>query len=394
MDNRLIEKYLLQDCLATYDPYDIWKTKIGIVVKRFYFQNKYLGLIPAGILTIYDLYINNKFRLLYKKQEYPIVRAQAALCLLNLYEHDKKNIYLEYARKHIDWLINNSSKGYHGYCWGLNFNWIYSATEIYDKNIPFSTHTPYPLEALIKYYKITQNKSILEVIKSIFLFLENDIKVMKETNELLILSYGVEKDRIVSNSNSYIMYMYALLLDFFPEKESYIKNKILKIYNFIISVQHENGSWLYSPYDINTFIDCFHSAFVIKNIIKTNNIVKLNQSLKIVKNGYSFIIDNFLDKKEFLFKRFSKSNKISLVKFDLYDNAEMLTLSINLDDNNTKKKLKLSIIKNFTKDEDISSTIDLFSIKRNNNHLRWAIIPYLYALSLEGTSDVRNFRNN
>jgi len=378
---KLIERYCLWDDLSTYDPYDIWKTDIGIKVKQLYYRNKYLGLLPAGALTIFDLYINNNLRLGYKKQEYPIVRAQAALTLMNLYKKEPKPVYLEYAKKHIDWLLANSSKGYSGYSWGLNFDWVYSANEIYNKNIPFSTHTPYPLEAMVNYYKLTKDDRLLEPIKSLFLFLEKDLKIMQEDEEKLIVSYGVSRDRIVTNANSYVMYMYALLLDFFPDKRGYIQGKIGKLYNFLVSVQQADGSWIYSPYDGNSFIDCFHSAFVLKNIIKTNQLLSLPQSTQIVQKGYKYLLENFLNEDKMLFRRFSKANKISLVKFDLYDNAEMLNLAFLMDDKNLLEKLEKSIRLNFIQKEKIGSTIEIFGSLKNINHLRWAAMPYLHALS-------------
>lgn len=381
----LIEQYCLRDDLSTYDPYDIWKTDIGIKVKQLYYKNKYLGLLPAGVLTIYDLYINNSLRIGYKKQEYPIVRAQSALALLNLYKKESKDIYLEYAKKHIDWLLENSSKGYSGYCWGLDFDWVYSATDTYDKNTPFSTHTPYPLEAMVQYYNIAKDNSLLEPIKSLFAFLEQDIKIMQEDDKRLIVSYGVEKDRIVTNANSYVMYMYALLLDFYPEKREYIENKIRKLYHFLVSVQLGDGSWIYSPFDANSFIDCFHSAFVLKNIIKTSRIFPLENSEEIVSKGYRYVLENFLDQEKMLFRRFSQSNKISLVKFDLYDNAEMLNLVFLLNDNMMIEKLSRSIQNNFVENGKIGSTIEIFGSLKNMDHLRWAVVPYHYALSnLEG----------
>jgi rhamnogalacturonyl hydrolase YesR len=385
INNNFVKKYLLTNDLSSFDPYDIWKTKIGINTKKLYYKNKYLGLIPAGLLTMYDLYINNNLRLGYKKQEFPIVRAQAVLSLLNLYKLEPKNNYLEYAKKHIDWLLNNSSKGHSGYCWGLNFNWQYSKSNMYDKNTPFSTHTPYPLEALIEYYKITKDSNLIEPIKSILLFLEKDLKIMEENNNILIISYGVQKDRIVANSNSYVMYMYSLLLEFFPEKKDYIENKIYKIYNFLKSIQNKDGSWLYSPYENSTFIDCFHSCFILKNILKSNSILKLNNSSEIVKKGYDFLINNFLDKDYFLFRRFYKSNKISLIKFDLYDNAELLNISKLLNDNKTYIKLQEAIEKSFVdKNNNIASTIDLTNNLKNRSHLRWAIMPYLLASTAQG----------
>lgn len=380
-ENRVKEVFCQAE-LKSYDPYDIWKTAIGIKTRKIFYRNKWIGLIPAGVLTIYDLYLNNDKRVGYASQEFPIVRAIAALTLINLYESNKDLEALEFAKIHIDWLIDNSSQGYHGDCWGLGFDWVYSEHCTYDKNTPFSTHTPYPLEALIKYYKITGDTLVLAAIKSVFLFLEYDLKKMLENEEILIISYGTDKDRIVTNANSYVLYMYALLLEFIPEKKHYIENKIKKIYNFITSVQSNNGAWLYSPYDKNSFIDCFHSAFIIKNIIKSNKIVKLRESQTVVQLGYKYILEHCLDQKKFLFKRFSKNNKISLVKFDLYDNAEMLNLSSLLNDLSTYTKLDKAIKKQFIVNENsIGSTIDLFGSIKNKNHLRWAVAPYLYVLS-------------
>jgi hypothetical protein len=205
---------------------------------------------------------------------------------------------------------------------------------------------------------------------------------MKETEDMLILSYGVEKDRIVTNANSYSMYMYALLIDFLPEQEEYIKGKIKKLYNFIISVQQDNGSWLYSPYDDDTFIDCFHSAIVVKNIIKTGRLTFLEDVDTVSTRGYTYIIKSFMNEEYNLCKRFSISNKISLTKFDLYDNAEVLNLAIMQDDKETVQKLSNAIQKHFINEKnEVASMIDLLGKRKNFNHLRWAVVPYLNTLS-------------
>lgn len=85
---QMIRKYCLSNYLATYDPYDIWKTGIGVSVKKLFNISRLLGAIPALVLTLYDQLINNRLRLGYKKQEYPIVRALAAQILLNEYQTD------------------------------------------------------------------------------------------------------------------------------------------------------------------------------------------------------------------------------------------------------------------------------------------------------------------
>jgi len=82
-----------------------------------------------------------------------------------------------------------------------------------------------------------------------------------------------------------------------------------------------------------------------------------------------------------LYKRFTKSNKPSIIKFDLYDNAEMLNLLLLLNKYDLALELKNNIEKVFIKGEDIYSVIDLFGNKKNKNTLRWAVMPYLYSIS-------------
>lgn len=375
-DIKFVEKMTMMDSLIASDPYDIWKTDLGVKTKILYYKNKYLGILPAALLTFYDYYFNNKYRLGYKKQEYPIVRAQAIIGLLNLYKNNKNEKYIVYARKHIDWLLANTSKNYSGYCWGAGFKIVISDTLIYNEETPFTTNTPYVLEAFHNYYKITNDSKILPVIKSIYKFYENDILVLKEDDDILITSYGPFKDRIVTNAVSYTMYAYSIFYNYIDDKV-YVKNKIKKMYQFIKNVQKSDGSWFYAPYDKNSFIDCFHSCFVLKNIYKANREFKLNEADLIIDKGYKFIKDSFYSKKNGLFRRFARKNKPSLVKFDLYDNSEVLYLAKLLNDRDVICDLNSKIETTFIDKNDMYSVIDIFGFKKNKNCLRWAVMPYI-----------------
>ena len=77
------------DDLSTYDPYDVWKTSWGFQVKQLYNRHPWVGLAPAAAVTVFDTFVNNGMRMGYHRQEYPIVRSTAALCLLNLYEEGR-----------------------------------------------------------------------------------------------------------------------------------------------------------------------------------------------------------------------------------------------------------------------------------------------------------------
>jgi hypothetical protein len=385
-DINFLEKCCLAHDLSTYDPYDIWMLPLGIWVKQLFNRNKYLGLLPAALVTLMDHFVNNSFRLGYVKREYPAVRAMAALSLLQLYKGQRKEAYLYAAKEHIDWLVENSSKGYAGLCWGLGFKWAADDGLDYVENTPFSTHTPYALEAIHTYILLSGDESYTPHITSIFNFYERDIKVIFESEEAMATSYGPCKDRLITNAVSYTLYAYTLFLGYFPEREQEIKGKIQKLYRFVRSKQRADGSWLYAPDDAHSFIDCFHSCFVLKNIFKSNTIVSLEGSSEVITKGYHYIKTYFYDVKTGLFRRFSLSNKPSIIKYDLYDNAEMLHLALLLKDEALVTKLGQAISKTFVTPKGIYSVVDIFHNRKNKNTLRWAAMPYLYALSTQNSN--------
>lgn len=368
--------------LSSYDPYDIWKTKMGMKVKSLYYKNKLLGAMPAFVLSFWDMFLNNKSRTGYQKQEYPMVRALAAKSLLNLYEVSRNESYLTMAREHFGWLIQNYSKGYSGFCWGHNMTWV-SKNGVYAADTPFITTTPYVLEGLVQYQKITNDNRYHHVVVSIFDFISKDLQKHIDNAEILSLSYApVIEPRVVINANSYALYSLSMLQSVIPEKSLIIKNDALRLYKFIVTTQNEDGSWWY--YDDNmkgNFIDCFHTCFILKNLIKASGYMNLPDIEKVIESGYNYLLENFYDKKTGLFKRFSKSDRLGLVKFDLYDNAEVLSLAYLRSDIELYTRLEKQIKKKFVKDDNIFSAIDLFNFKKNRNRLRWATMPYIYALS-------------
>lgn len=376
-----VKRFCNAEDLCTYDPYDIWQTRLGFQVKRLFNRNRYLGLPAAGVLTVFDKFINNEARCFYQPKEYAVVRALAALSLLNCYEMHPDEQCLSSARRHLDWLLDHSCQGYSGYCWGLGFRHTVSRLIEHDANTPYSTMTPYPLEGFVRYAALTRDTAYDSVISSIMHFFDLDISIMEETPEWMATSYGPCKDRMVVNASSYAMYAYALGLYHLRDKApAHWRERILKMYNFVKNQQREDGSWLYSP-EGKSFIDCFHSCIVLKNLIKTSRLQRLEGCVEIVDRGYEYLKNNFLDSRYHLYRRFSLSNKPSIVKFDLYDNAELLLVAALLGDHAEVHALSTSIGERFCQGDDIFSEIDLLGIRRNKNMLRWAVMPYLHAIS-------------
>ena len=367
--------------MSTYDPYDIWKTRGGFRVKQFYNRHPMAGLVPAATLTLFDTFVNNRLRISYRPKEYPIVRATAALCLMNRYVNTGKQRLIERAGEHLEWLLANSCRGYSGRCWGLGFPYGAGPSLVYDANTPFSTMTPYVLEALVRYAALTGEDRFPFAIDSVFRFFDRDIQVMAEDHESMATSYGPFADRIVINALSYTMYALALALpNVSGRQKPRVEEKLVKLYRYIQKAQRPDGSWLYSPQG-RSFIDCFHSCIVLKNVFKTNQVRRLPGCEDLISTGYAYVKSAFFDEKQFLFRRFSLANKPGIVRFDLYDNAEVLNLAVLLKEQDLAVRLLDSIRHHFFRGTDIYSQIDITGALRNRNMLRWAVMPFLHAAS-------------
>jgi len=380
----LIERYCCREDLSSYDPYDIWKTRLGFSIKALFYRHRFLGYLPAAGLSVFDAYLNNRLRFFYARQEYPIVRAIAALTLLNLYQATRADRFLTYAKLHLDWLEANSCQGFHGHCWGLGFKHVVSKDIRYLPDTPLVTITPYVLEAFAKWFEKAPSESVGNIIESIGKYLIHDLQPMRETSVTLASSYGPWADRIVVNASSYAMFSHALVAQHIadPETKELHLNRARKLYTFIRDQQREDGSWFYSP-EGKSFIDTFHSCIVVKNIFKTERLIFLPEAETVAKLGYRFIAENLWDRKKGLAKRFALKNKPSLILYDLYDNSEFASLSILLGEMANAEKVLESANATFVENGDIFSQIVWPGWKINKDCLRWAVMPYLYALSLQ-----------
>ena len=379
--------------LLTADTYDVWMTRLGYRVKDLYNRHPRRSLVPAAALTLFDLYLNNRARVGYAVREYPIVRAWVALTCMQSHALRPDETLLADARRHIDWLLENPCVGYSGPCWGLGFEYAVSAAFQYDANTPLTTMTPYALEAMTQYEQTTGDGRYADAIRGVYTFFEHDVPVLEETESYLVTAYSTMRDRRVVNAVSYAMFAYTQCLPWLDaEKAAEARAKISKLYAFVVSQQRADGAWLYSP-DGDSFIDCFHSCIVLKNIIKTAADVPLPNAERAVEDGYQYLKSAFYVPKDGLFKRFTKSNKPSLIAYDLYDNAEVLNLAALLEDWPLVDSLRATIADRFCGNDHIYSQIDRFGVRLNPDQLRWAVMPYLYGLSVAELRSIRRGAN-
>lgn len=374
---------LLSSDMATYDPYDLWKTRLGLWLRKCYYRRGKVAIPLVAPFYLLDFYAPRLIRAFMKPQEYPIVRAMGALTALNLYGITSREVFLKSASCSVTWLINNKSSGYHGACWGLNFPWE-TKNRYYSPQTPFVTHTPYCVEALLRYHDVTQDAESLDVALSAVGFLKEDLAVLWADGSGTAVGYGPgQEERIVINANAYAMMLYGLLATRMPDRRDELLGRAARIYTFVASCQRDDGSWLY--YHDNgsgNFIDCFHTCFILKNIVKYGRYSGSDVGPILVR-GLENLEDTFVDDRTYLARRFSLKANPSLVKYDLYDQAELLNVYLLTGQQKRADQLYAAIYEHFYRPADGSfgCSIDIFGMLNTMTYLRWPLMPLMYVLS-------------
>ena len=198
----------------------------------------------------------------------------------------------------IDWLRNNSSQGYSGYCWGYHYPWPKSDGLLVPKNKPNSVVTAFNVRAIYEYFKSTKDSSCLDLIEGASKFILNDIP-RSNTDLGTCFSYTPVKRDMTINASLLAAEILAYSDEIKGSNENTeIINRVLK---FTMNHQNSDGSWYYSFDPVTKKpkkqID-FHQGYVletIKRICDTSNF-SLKDYTKNITNGLDFYFKNQFEK--------------------------------------------------------------------------------------------------
>lgn len=373
-----IEKFLAwknANGYYSYDQYDFWSTKYGIWSKGLYYKNKIAGAVFVAPIFIAEIFLPSIRKLVTSKKRFPIADAHFISGYLNLYKYCSNEEYLKEAKIIAEDLLKSSVSGFSGNCWGYPFNWM-TTRGLWTSGVPLITTTGYCFEAFFKLYDVTNEKRYLKIAHSIFLFALNDLKDTQIEEGIAACSYSPIDNSQIVNANAYRAFVLVEGYRRFKNDEALRKAKLNL--NFILKNQNEDGSWLYAVNDKrDNFVDNFHTCFVLKNLFKANCILKDERITSAIKKGFNFYKNSLFDKNG-LPLPFAKLSRFNIVKRELYDYAEGITLCIEMNDLDNdslliKEKLVNSLINEYQKkDGSFITRVSIFNIRNKVPYLRWS----------------------
>ncbi len=362
---------------VSYDPYDLWMTGAGVRARDAFYRGNLIGKLACVLIAVADWLFPTLSRKLLRSKEraYPITVAQWIL-----------SDHAEDPALALDQLLDTSvpNKAEYGCAWGLGFPWM-SKNGLYDETLPFITHTPYAMEALLQLsqHEITAAKA-MAAFHDTWSLLEA-LHVMHDQDDQLALSYApVEEPRIVVNANAYAAHAYSLHGKYGKDENRAIaREKAKRLANWVVSQQEDNGSWYYyADEEAGNFIDGFHSCFVLKNLIKAGEqqaeIKDLCQS--VIESGCRYLESEFLCPEKKLLKRFSVRDIKDPFVWDIYDQAEYIGLLALLGRAEEASSLYKTTYETFYKNGHWYARQDFFGRLWGKDFLRWGIYPLFHSL--------------
>lgn len=359
---------------ASYDPYDLWALPNGIRVRKAYYEGKLLGRFGAVAFGFADWLSPHLARsaLNVPKKLHPIT---AGLLATRELRGDMAGGRSEVERFWLSIFCNLAAlpDGKPYWAWGLGFPWM-SKNGLYGPEVPFVTHTPYVMEAL----SLMESEKAGEMLDGTWNFLEA-LLVMEESQDQLALSYApVREPRIVVNANSYAAFSYALHAS---RGRLGAMDRALRLTVWVKNQQEESGEWwYYADRDPGNFVDCFHSCFVVKNMIKTVKLIPEAHGVcaESIERGWAFIRKALFDERTGLCKRFVVRDIRDPFVWDLYDQAEFLGLLVDFGQLDEAQKFREMVRQKFHVAGDWYVRIDFFNRRWGKNFLRWGVVPFLY----------------
>jgi len=285
-----LESYILKENFKGYDPFDglmspIFKLPIlrNNKLIRFGFQQTFRR-IPFNIRPLLGI----------KEGLNPVTLGlciQAFTYLAKVFK-ETEAFYLKIINKCLEELISLQSEGYSGSCWGYNFDWEARYTRI-NAYVPTVVATGIITNGLFEFYKHYNDDRAKELILSSTKFVLNDLNRTYDKDGNFCFSYSPNDKQVVFNATMKGARLLAQAYHICKEKS--LLDLAEKTVRFVVNHQKNDGSLSYSLGDARTWVDNFHTAYVLDCL---DEYIKLsgNKNFAInFKEGIDFYINNFFE---------------------------------------------------------------------------------------------------
>lgn len=190
-------------------------------------------------------------------------------------------------------LISLRSKGYHGSCWGYNFDWQSRRLFLFPAYCPTVVATNFCATALMDAYEITGNMEYLEVALDSANFILNDLHLDEYESEKMISYSPLHGNDLVSNASLLGSKVLAYCYKYTGNK------KYLEVARSSVRAcckgQREDGAWTYSQIPPKLWVDSFHTGYNLDGLIAYEEQTGDKEYHENIERGFDYYIKHFFN---------------------------------------------------------------------------------------------------
>lgn len=312
----------------SHDFQSYYASKPGRRAKRLYYKRPLFGTFAVLPMVVSEAFAPSARRLFWKPQRFPIADAHFAMGFAFLAELFGEERYYKRALHFLEVLQQTRCPGHDEYCWGYPFHW-----ETLFGTIPFETPlittVPYVFEAFQQVYRIDGDQKWRQIMHSIARHAFREYKDLKTSERAASCSYTTlpHDASLCINSNAYRAYLLTnAAIEF---SDSSYESTAERNLNFVLEAQNPDGSWFYAVDGKRSFIDHFHTCFVLKALTKIETLTGNSACTMAIERGIHYYTHHLFDEGG-IPRPFSQAPRLVVYRRELYDYAESINLALLL----------------------------------------------------------------
>ena len=191
-------------------------------------------------------------------------------------------------------LIAMQSKGgYHGACWGYNFDWQARGGLFFPAYTPTVVATNFCATALMEAYEVTGEKRYLDIALTSAEFLMQDLH-RHECEEGFLFSYSPLPGNDTVYNASFLGSRLLAYCYHYTGNQEYLEAAKASV-TACCKAQAADGSWIYGLGPTQGWIDSYHTGYNLDGLIGYEEMTGDKSFHKHIEKGYQYYKDHFFD---------------------------------------------------------------------------------------------------
>jgi len=188
-------------------------------------------------------------------------------------------------------LISMKLEGYSGACWGYNFDWQ-SRNFFAPRGTPTLVPTAFAGRALIEAVREFGDDEYLIIARSICKFIISDLPLTTLSDDQICFGYSPQSDTKIFNASLLGAEVLASVSALTGEPEW--RDLAERAARYVIKHQREDGSWTYGTNANQSWVDNFHTAFVLFSLKRIIEACALGEEFRVaLELGYRYWKNSF-----------------------------------------------------------------------------------------------------